>query len=214
MKKQQTSIYLLQKFIPAGAFDLVAPFFQSHTIHLTLTHERKSVLGDYRHPTPDQPHHRISINVNLNPYIFMITLLHEIAHLQVYVHFKHQASPHGREWKTQFRHILIPFIGKGFFPKEVERALITYIHNPAASTCTDPGLFKALYRYDEQKPGFRLVDDLEVGQWFETEDGRVFEKIDQLRTRSRCRDLASNKIYFFQGIIEVKQIRRDRRRIA
>ncbi len=214
MKKQETSIYLLKQFIPEGSFDLVAPFFKDHTIHLTLTRERKSVLGDYRHPIKADPVHRISINVNLNPYSFLITLLHEIAHLQVYTRFKNQPAPHGKEWKVQFRDILIPFIGKGFFPKDVEKALVAYLHNPAASTCTDPGLYKALYRYDEQKPGYALVDDIEIGQCFETEDGRLFEKLDQLRTRCRCKDLGTGKLYFFQGIIEVKQSRRDGRRIA
>ncbi|HRO41658.1 MAG TPA: SprT-like domain-containing protein [Flavipsychrobacter sp.] len=214
MKKQETTIYLLNKFIPKGAFDLVAPFFQNHTIHLTLTHERKSVLGDYRHPIKDQPYHRISVNVNLNPYSFLITLLHEIAHLQVWVHFKNNVSPHGKEWKTQFRHIMIPFIGKGFFPKDVEQALFAYLHNPAASTCTDVGLFKALYRYDEQKPGHKLIDDMEPGHWFEIEDGRVFEIIEHNRTRSRCRELENGKVYFFSSISEVKQLRRDKRRIA
>ena len=214
MKKQETSLYLLRQFLPEGAFELVAAFFQKHTVHLTLTNERKSVLGDYRSPGSDHRYHRISINVNLNKYSFLITLLHELAHLEVYLHFGHKASPHGKEWKTQFRHILLPFIGKGFFPKEVERALIAYLHNPAASTCTDVALYKALYRYDEQKPGYKLVDDMEPGHWFETEDGRVFEKIEHLRTRSRCRDLLNGKMYLFQGIIEVKHIRRDKRKIA
>lgn len=214
MKKQETSLHLLKRFIPEGSFDLIAPFFLNHTIHLTLTHERKSVLGDYRNPIKEQPYHRISINVNLNPYSFLITLLHELAHLMVYVHFKNDVAPHGKEWKTQFRHILIPFIGKGFFPKDVEQALLAYLRNPAASTCTDATLFKALYRYDEVKPNYKLVDDIEPGQWFETEDGRVFEKVDQLRTRSRCRELSTNRMYLFQGIVEVKQVRRDKRRIA
>ena len=214
MKKQETTIYLLQRFIPKGAFHLVVPYFQNHTIHLTLTHERKTVLGDYRNPTKDHPYHRISVNVNLNPYSFLITLLHEIAHLLVYVHFKHQVSPHGKEWKTQFRHIMISFIGKGFFPKDVEKALLAYLHNPAASTCTDANLYKALYRYDEQRPGYKLIDDMEPGQWFTTEDERVFEILEHMRTRSTCRDLGNGKTYFFQGIVEVKQIRRDKRRIA
>ncbi|RYZ56288.1 MAG: hypothetical protein EOP49_00700 [Sphingobacteriales bacterium] len=214
MGKQETSIHLLKKFVPEGSFELIAPFFASHTIHLTLTHERKSVLGDYRNPTREQPFHRISINVNLNRYSFLITLLHEMAHLLVFVHFKHTVSPHGKEWKAQFRQVLIPYIGKGLFPADVERALIAYVKNPAASTCTDPGLFKALYRYDEPKPGHKLVDDLEPGQWFETEGGRVFEKIEELRTRSRCLEVATGRMYFFQGIIEVKLIPRQKGRIA
>jgi SprT protein len=215
MRKKETSLYMLEHFLPPNTFDLIAPYFKNHTIHLTLTHDRKSVLGDYRQPSKEAPYHRISLNVNLNPYSFLITLLHEIAHLLTYIHFKDEAQPHGREWKTQFRHILIPYIGKGIFPFDIEKALIAYVRNPAASTCTDACLYKALYRYDEKKPGYKLVDDLEIGHWFETEDGRVFEKMDQLRTRCRCKDVANRKVYFFQGIIEVKHVRRrETRKIA
>lgn len=210
MSKLETSIRLLARFLPQGTFELVAPFFQTHTIHLTLTNERKSVLGDYRSPARNQMQHRISININLNPYSFLITLLHELAHMQTFIHFKN-APPHGKEWKTQFRHILLPFIGKGFFPPDVEKALISYIHNPAASTCTDPNLFRALYRYDDRKPGWKLVDDVEVGQHFEVEDGTVFLKEEQLRTRCRCRDIATGRKYYFQGIIEVKALRATRK---
>lgn len=214
MKKKETSLYMLQHFLPPQTFDMVAPYFMSHTIHLTLTNERKSVLGDYRVPTKDNPFHRISINVNLNPYNFLITLIHELAHLLTWVHFKDNVAPHGKEWKTQFRHMLIPFIGKKIFPADVERALLAYIRNPAASTCTDPELYKSLYKYDTKKPGYKLVDDIEVGQWFVTDDGRIFEKVDHLRTRCLCRDIGNNKRYYFQGIAEVRHIRKDRRKIA
>lgn len=211
MSKQETSIRLLEHFLPSGTFDLVAPYFQDHTIHLTLTRERKSVLGDYRHPTRDIPQHRVSVNINLNPYSFLITLLHELAHMLTFLQFKHSASPHGKEWKTQFRHMLLPFIGKNMFPPDVEKALIAYLQNPAASTCTDPGLYKALYKYDERKPGYKMVDDIAVGQYFETEDGNIYEKLEHLRTRSRCRNLQSKKVYFFQGIVEVKQVEGGKR---
>ena len=210
MKKQETSISFLEQFLPRGAFDEIAPFFKTHTIHLTLTHERRSVLGDYRNPVPDSPHHKISINTNLNPYSFLITLLHELAHMLTFVHFQHKAQPHGKEWKTQFRHILIPFMGKRFFPADVEKALYAYLHNPAASTCTDAELYKALYRYDEHKPGFKLVDDLGVNQYFETEDGNLYQTVEKLRTRTKCRNISNGKLYLFQGIAEVKAVRRSR----
>jgi SprT protein len=213
MKKQETSLKLLENFLPENTFGMVAPYFKNNTIHLTLTHERKTVLGDYRNPTKDFPYHQISININLNQYSFLITLLHELAHMLTYNHFKNSVSPHGKEWKTQFRHVLIPYIGKKIFPRDIEQALMAYMHNPAASTCSDSRLYKALYRYDERKPGHKLVDDIEVGQWFEC-DGRFFEKIEQMRTRCRCRELNSRKVYFFQGIIEVRHVRRDWRQIA
>ncbi len=214
MKKKETSLYFLKNFIPEGTFDLVAPYFRDNTVHLTLTQERKSVLGDYRNPTKEDPHHRITVNITLNQYSFLITLLHELAHMLTYNHFKNSIPPHGKEWKTQFRHVLIPFIGKKIFPADVEKALIAYIKNPAASTCTDQALYKALYRYDEPKPSHYLVDDLEVGHWFETEDGHIYEIVEHMRTRSRCKQLATGKIYLFHSIVEVKHIRRDRRKTA
>ncbi|MEI8278890.1 MAG: SprT-like domain-containing protein [Bacteroidota bacterium] len=204
MKKQEKSLHSLEQFLPLNTFEQIAPFFRTHTIHLTLTHERKSVLGDYRHPVPDNPVHRISVNVNLNQYSFLITLLHEMAHLVTYELFKNKVSPHGQEWKTQFRHILIPFIGKHIFPSDVERALQAYLHNPAASTCTDPRLYKALLRYDEKRPGYKLVDDLGINQLFATDDGTVYQKLERLRTRSKCKNVKTGKMYLFQGVMEVK----------
>lgn len=209
MKKKETSLTVLEQFLPNGAFEQVAPFFKTHAIHLTLTNERRSVLGDYRSPGPGNTHHRISINVNLNPYSFLITLLHELAHLFTYVHFQHKAQPHGKEWKTQFRHILIPFMGKRFFPADVEKALFAYLHNPSASTCTDTQLFKALYHYDEHKPGFKLVDDVGINHYFETEDGSVYQKMETLRTRVKCRNINNGKMYLFPGIVEVKSVRKQ-----
>lgn len=213
MKKKETSLSHLANFIPPHTFEMVMPYFRQHRIHLTLTRERKSVLGDYRNPTKDFPYHQVTVNINLNKYNFLITLLHELAHMLTYEHFKNSVSPHGTEWKTQFRHVLIPFIGKQIFPADVERALKAYINNPAASTCSDTRLYKALYKYDERKPGYLLVDDVEVGQWFEA-DGRIFEKLEQLRTRCRCREISTQKVYLFQGIAEVRQVRRDWRQIA
>ena len=206
MSKQEKEVNFLARFLPQGTFDLVAPFFRDHTIYLSITYERKSVLGDYRPPSREAPVHRISINSNLNPYSFLITLLHELAHMFTFNHYGGRVSPHGEEWKAQFQRILGPFIGKQFFPPEVERALRSYLANPAASTCTDPSLFKALYRYDEREPGQMLVDDLPGHACFETEDGERYKKIEKVRTRTKCRQLRTGKIYQFPGIYEVRAV--------
>ena len=206
MPKKETSIYMLNDFLPIHTFEMVAPFFQDHNIHLTLTRERKSVLGDYRVPTKKTPHHRISLNINLNRYNFLITLLHELAHLLTWNKHGRNAAPHGIEWKNQFRAILLPFIDKSIFPNDIEKAIINYINNPSASTCTDPSLFKALYKYDEQRQGYKLVDEIPIGGLFEAENGRTFEKLQKLRTRNLCQELSSKRKYYFHGIIEVKHI--------
>lgn len=214
MRKQETPLYQLQQYLPPDTFEMVAPYFNKYTIHLTLTRDRKTVLGDYREPTAAHPYHRITVNINLNSYNFLITLVHEMAHMITFDNFKHKAEAHGKEWKTQFRHMLMPFIGKKIFPSDIEKALIKYMQNPSASTCTDQGLYKALYNYDIRKPGHMLVCDLEPGHMFQIEDGRIFEKLEQLRTRSICKEVGTRKKYFFPGIYEVKRIRRQSQKIA
>jgi predicted SprT family Zn-dependent metalloprotease len=203
--KQEKAVSFLAQFLPPGSFEQVAPFFKTNTIHLSITYERKSVLGDYRTPTKAIPFHRISINSNLNPYSFLVTLLHELAHMFTYNQYGTKAPPHGKEWKEEFRRILIPFLGKQFFPFDVEKALHAYLQDPAASTCTDPRLFKALYKYDEHLPGYKLVDDLHINAFFETEGGHLYQKIEKMRTRTKCKNITNGKMYYFQGIVEVKE---------
>ena len=206
MPKKETPLHFLQQFIPEGSYELLQPFFETHTIHLTLTRERKTVLGDYRAPTSEKPFHRISVNVNLNKYSFLITLLHELAHLATWLQHQHKVPPHGAEWKQQFQQLLTPFFGKHFFPKEVENALWKYLHNPAASTCTDTFLFKALYQNDTQKEGYKLVDDVLIGEQFMAENGKIFKKVKKQRSRARCLEMSSGKFYLFPGIVEVKTV--------
>ncbi len=205
MAKEERPLDGLARFMPPGSYDAVAPYFQNHIIHLTITRHRRSLHGDYRPPSREHPYHRISVNATLNPYSFLITLLHELAHLTTTVAFGRKPAPHGAEWKGEFKKILSPFIGKGIFPQDVEKAVSAYLHNPAASTCTDPQLYKALVAYDRPQEGSMHADEVPVGQAFEL-GGRTFQKLEQLRTRSRCKELATGKIYFVQGIALVKPL--------
>jgi len=204
MGKKQAPINTLSQFLPPGSWELIAPYFQTHTIQLTLTRERKSLLGDYRNPIPRQPQHKISININLNPYSFLITLLHELAHMLNYIAHGHTVQPHGSEWKKEFRTALIPFLGKSFFPTDIEKALIAYLSNPAASTCTDIALYKALYKYDQNKPGYYLLDDLPDNATFSDDEGIVFQKIHKIRTRIKIKMLSNSKFFLASPIMEVK----------
>lgn len=204
--KTEKPFSLLENFLPPNTYPQVIEYFRHHTIHLTLTRERKSVLGDYRNPTRSKPYHQISINATLNPYSFLITLLHELAHLMVFNQFHHSVAPHGAEWKLQFSSMLKPYLGKQFFPPDVERAIVSYINNPKASTCTDANLYKALYNHSEKKQGYTLVENIQPNQKFMLENGNVFTMLDKRRTRYRCREEKTGKIYLFQGIYEVQLI--------
>lgn len=203
MKREQPFAELT-RFLPANTYEHVIPYFREHTIHLTLTRERKSVLGDYRHPFGDQPYHRISVNATLNPYSFLITLLHELAHMFVYIRYKGKVSPHGTEWKLQFRDMLLPYLGKSFFPADIEKALTGYLNNPKASTCTDTNLYKALYRYSHTREGWMLLEDVPVGSRFSIDNGNEYSILEKRRTRYKCKDLKTGKMYLFPSIYEVR----------
>ena len=203
MSKEERPIASLAQFLPEGSFEAVAPYFKAYSIRLSLTRHRRSLHGDYRAPSRTHPYHRITVNATLNPYSFLITLLHEIAHLTTTVKHGLRVSPHGREWKAEFQIVLQPVVGRGLFPPEVEQALQAYLHDPAASTCTDPRLFKALSRYDAQAEGQIHADEVPVGAYFEL-GGRKFQKLENLRTRSRCRDTETGRIYFVQGVAPVR----------
>lgn len=205
MSSNKAPIQALQSFLPVGAFDLVAPYFLQYKIKLTLTQARKSVLGNYRNPINATDFHLISINGNLNPYSFLITLIHEIAHLIAYTQYKHTIAPHGVEWKNIFRNELLPFFEKNIFPNDIKIALERYYNNMKASTCGDPNLYKTLKQYDA--PSNKVfVDSLVSGEQFKTEKGDTYIVIEKRRTRYLCEHVLTGKKYLFPAIYEVEKV--------
>ena len=204
MGKLEAPFHVLEQFLPEGTFRKVAPFFKDYNIHLSITHDRISILGDYRSPSKGYPAHRISVNGSLNTYSFLITLLHELAHMMAYIQYKRTISPHGQEWQYIFSQLLSKYTGRGIFPDNVEEALIKYQNKTTASTCSDPELYKALRKHDKRKMYMRFVEDIPMLEHFETHDGRVFQKMEKLRTRFRCKEVSTGHLYLFPAISEVK----------
>src|SRR6266699_1008953 len=101
MSKKEAPLTELGSFLPQGSVDEVIRFLHQYNVHLTITRERQSVLGDYRNKLVHK-NHRISVNGNLNKYSFLITLLHELAHLLTYEKYGHRIQPHGAPWKSEF----------------------------------------------------------------------------------------------------------------
>lgn len=191
----------LIKYLPPDTVEPLAALIIELKVHLRVSKQRSTKLGDYRHPHGNQGH-RISVNHNLNQYAFFITLVHEIAHLLTWNRYQNLVDPHGREWKAFFQNLMVPFLGKGIFPEDVEHAMSRYLKNPAASSCSDPHLFKVLSRYDEH-PVIHL-DDIPAGAKFGLSNGMIFIKGEKRRTRYRCIEQRSGRAYFVSGIAEVE----------
>jgi SprT protein len=202
MSKQQAPLEYLSKFIPPAAVPRVLEYLHQYKVHLTITRERKSILGDYRHATTDK-NHRISVNGNLNPYAFLITLIHELAHLVTFIQFGHRVSPHGREWKDLYAMLLKDFLGKEIFPPVVEQSLKQSMHDLPASSCADEGLMRVLKKFDRDN-GLVMVEQLPEGQLFDIGEGRIFKKGKKLRKRFQCVEVQTGKLYLFSPIYEVK----------
>ena len=203
MAKQEAPLHQLQQYLPEGSFEEVSQYLLQYKVQLTITRERKSVLGDYRNSHADK-NHRISINGNLNQYSFLITLLHELAHLFTYERFGHRVSAHGQEWKSEFSKVLALFLLKKIFPLDIQKALYKTLQNPAASSCSDVYLLRVLRQYDKKVEGMLLVETLPVGTIFKIKGGREFKKAEKVRKRFKCLELATGKMYLFSPVYEVQ----------
>ena len=203
MSKKEAPIDYLRRWIPETAAGLILEYLNRYHVHLTITRERKSVLGDYRHATRSS-NHRISINGNLNTFSFLITLIHELAHLVTFMEHGNGVASHGKEWKAIYRKMLEEFIRLAVFPADILAALKKSLHNLPASSCADEDLMRILKRYDSDAGEVLLVEQLPEGACFLLEDKRVFRKGKKLRKRYQCVELATGKLYLFSPIYEVR----------
>ena len=203
MPKKEVPISKLQDYLPAGTYEPVLEYLRLYKVHLTIAKERKSILGDYRHST-HYTNHRISVNGNLNNWSFLITLLHELAHLLTFEKFGNKVSSHGREWKVLYGKILAQFIDHKVFPADIEEALLNSLHNPAASSCAEDGLLRVLRRYDTKESHHRLVEEISMNALFRTSDGRIFKKVEKLRKRFKCVEVKTGRVYLFSPVYEVE----------
>lgn len=205
MPKQEYPLTYLENYLPSAAAAPVLLLLQRYKVHLTITRERKTVLGDYRH-AHNNATHRISVNGNLNQYGFLITLVHELAHLVTFMEFGHRVQAHGREWKQLYKMLLLEFLQLPIFPPDILASLNASLNNLPASSCADEGLMRVLRRYDKKEPGMLLVEELEDGDLFALEDGKLFKKGKRLRKRFQCTEVKTGKLYLFSPVYEVKKL--------
>src|SRR5450432_2252145 len=107
---------LLKNYLPEESIETVTNWIERYKIKFTIAGKRDSILGDF---TPKRNGYHISVNENLNPYSFLITTVHEIAHLTTFENYHHTVSSHGSEWKKAFNNLMNEFKGKKLFPRDV-----------------------------------------------------------------------------------------------
>ena len=140
----------------------------------------------------------------MNQYGFLLTLVHEIAHLLTFERFGNRVKPHGVEWKDAFRELMRPVMRLDVFPEDVRLAIITYMKDPAASSCSDENLLRILKKYDPEN-GLVHLEELSMHAHFEY-GGRIFVKGPKRRTRFQCSLRDEKHVYLFAGLAEVKAV--------
>jgi hypothetical protein len=203
MSKKEYPLHALADYLPDRSLEPVLEFLRIYKIQLTITRQRTTILGDYRYAVGDA-HHRISVNGNLNKYGFLITLLHELAHLITFDTYKNKVAPHGKEWKHNFSQLLIQFLKLKIFPADIETALDASIQNPAASSCADEPLMRVLRKYDQLPSDHVLIEEVLPGAIFQLKDGRLFKKGEKLRKRYKATELKTGLVYLFHAMYEVR----------
>jgi len=194
---------ILQKYLPERAVLAVFELIKVNKVHLKIVNERVTRHGDYRRLPSGQ--HQITVNVNLNTYRFLITLIHEIAHLIAFEKYGRHIKPHGKEWKHTFQFLMLPLLRPEIFPDSLLPLLARHFKNPKASSDTDAQLSIALKQYDPETDKSYIFELLE-GTVFRIYNGKTFKKGKKRVKRYECLELSTGRVYLFQPNAEVEPI--------
>jgi hypothetical protein len=204
-EKQQRLEKQLRPYLPQGFESMVAGLLLKYPVRFSIKAPRNTKLGDYRPPIGNEKHHRISVNGNLNPYSFLITTLHEFAHLETFLLYGNRVKPHGEEWKQTYRTMLWPAISSGLLPQEIENALMRSLANTKASSCSDTQLSRVLRQFDQQVNDALTLEELPKNATFALQ-GRHFRKGDLRRTRFMCEEISSRRNFLIHALATVHHI--------
>ena len=158
----------------------------------------------------------ITINRDLNKYAFLVTLIHEVAHLVTWEKHKGRVNSHGKEWKSDYSALLGYFLELDkkmaatdrIFPEEVSAALHRHMRRPSASSCSDMNLYRVLNEFDPAADTL-LLEGIAEGKSFRIAGSRskhareVFIKGEKRRTRFRCFQMQSKREYFIHALCKV-----------
>ena len=187
-------------YLPPAAITYCKELLVAKDIEIEIVNLRRTRHGDYRRLTNGK--HLITLNATPNPYRFLITLIHEVAHFQAFEKFGRRIKPHGSEWKSTFKRLMLPCLRPEIFPEE----LAEHFKNPKASSTTDTRLALALISYDPPS-GMTPVLEIPPGGIFRLYNGKHFKRGNQRVKRIECTEISTGRLYLFQPNAEVVLIK-------
>lgn len=195
---------ILQEHVPATALHYCCQLWNETPFQLKITRTRQTKVGDFT-CKKSIAHPRITLNHELNPYLFLITYVHEVAHLRVHLQHGNRVDPHGEEWKRSFELLMQPMLSYDVFPENVLIELQRHMINPKASSFADTELTKILRRYDKNASQYATLSDIPEGSIFRFQ-GRFFKKGKIRRTRVLCHEVKTKRHYLVPADVLVSGV--------
>lgn len=194
------SVKTLEQYLPAHTFPYLKKWFADHYIHIKITKNRNSKLGDYRR-LPDRSH-QITVNSTLDKQLFFFVLTHELAHLIAFDKFNYRISAHGKEWKDVFREMLLESID--VYTDDLKPIIATFSKNPKANFMASPELVR-YFHIEDPEDDFVFIEDLSIDDHF-LYKGDKYIIVEKKKKLYLCRNLKNSRKYLFRPLAKVEKL--------
>jgi len=194
-----SEISTLNRYLPPNTSSYVLKLIKHYPVHFKIVKPRKTKLGDFK-VNLKTGKLQITINNDLEPLNFLITTIHELAHLYNWQEYKKSIAPHGIEWKNEYKKLFLPILSTQFLSLEEVNLLHAHLDNPKASSCSDIMLTQYF-----KKEGVKHLEDIPIGKPFKL-NGITYMIEKKLRKRFLCIQLATDRKYYINGLAEVEEV--------
>lgn len=194
------SIKTLEQYLPEHTFPYLKKWFADHYIHIKITKNRNSKLGDYRR-LPDRSH-QITVNSTLDKQLFFFVLTHELAHLIAFDKFNYRISAHGKEWKETFRDMLLESID--VYQDDLKPIISSFSKNPKANFMASPELVR-YFHIEDPEDNLVFIENLSINDSF-LYKGDEYVILEKKKKLYLCHHLKSSKKYLFRPLAKVEKL--------
>ncbi len=188
--------------VPNEVNDYVKSLIEGQGLLIKTVPKRRTKHGDYRKFNNKDI---ITINHIDNKYRFLLILIHELAHFNVYKK-NVKASPHGPIWKKEFKKLLQPILDINLFPNDLQILINVHMKNPKSSFSYDSVLEMELNKYDNDNDNYTYLEEIDIGDIFRYNNDKLYKKIKKRRKRYLCIENDSGRKYLFLPHAKVKLI--------